>query len=110
MLRLSERTVEWHALQAMKRLDAKNRIQAVVLAIRDGLIALEQEPLNQGYGVVCRQQIRGMGWFAGNCFCWRKRALATLPRGVPFRRLFRGFFQAAFRHCAEQNSCSVLFL
>ena len=39
MLRLSERTVEWHALQAMKRLDAKNRIQAVVLAIRDGLIA-----------------------------------------------------------------------
>jgi hypothetical protein len=55
MLRLSERTVEWHALQAMKRLDAKNRIQAVVLAIRDGLIALEQKPLNQGYGVVCRQ-------------------------------------------------------
>ena len=39
MLRLSERTVEWHSLRAMKRLDAKNRIQAVVLAIRDGLIA-----------------------------------------------------------------------
>jgi DNA-binding CsgD family transcriptional regulator len=86
MLRLSE-TVEWHALQAIKRLDAKNRIQAVVLAIRDGLIALEQKPLNQG-----------MGWFAGNCFCWRKRALATLPRGVPLRRRFRGFFHAAFQH------------
>ena len=39
MLSLSERTVEWHVLQAVKRLDAKNRIQAVVLAIRDGLIA-----------------------------------------------------------------------
>jgi DNA-binding CsgD family transcriptional regulator len=38
-LRLSERTVEWHVKQAMKKLDAKNRIQAVVLAIRDGLIA-----------------------------------------------------------------------
>ena len=37
--RLSERTVEWHVKQAMKRLEAKNRIQAVVLAIRDGLIA-----------------------------------------------------------------------
>jgi DNA-binding CsgD family transcriptional regulator len=39
MLRLSERTVEWHVKQAMKKLDAKNRIQAVVLAIRHGLIA-----------------------------------------------------------------------
>jgi DNA-binding NarL/FixJ family response regulator len=39
MLRLSERTVEWHVTQAMKKLDAKNRIQTVVLAIRDGLIA-----------------------------------------------------------------------
>jgi hypothetical protein len=26
------------------------------------------------------------------------------------RRLLRGFFHDAFRHCAEQNSCSVLFL
>ncbi len=39
MFHLSERTVEWHALEAMRRLGAKNRIQAVVLAIRDGLIA-----------------------------------------------------------------------
>jgi DNA-binding CsgD family transcriptional regulator len=38
-LNLSPRTVEWHVDKAMKKLGAKNRIQAVVLAIRDGLIA-----------------------------------------------------------------------
>ena len=37
-LNLSPRTVEWHVDKAMKKLGAKNRIQAVVLAIRDGLI------------------------------------------------------------------------
>ena len=40
VLGLSERTVEWHTAQAMKKLDAKNRIQAVVLAIRDGSITV----------------------------------------------------------------------
>jgi DNA-binding NarL/FixJ family response regulator len=35
---ISERTVEWHIDKSMKKLEAKNRIQAVVLAIRDGLI------------------------------------------------------------------------
>src|SRR4029077_7725755 len=43
-------------------------------------------------------------------FVGQKGPLATLPSGVPLRRFFRGFFHAAFRHCAEQNSCSVLFL
>ena len=38
-LNLSPRTVEWHIDKTMKKLGAKNRIQAVVLAIRDGLIA-----------------------------------------------------------------------
>jgi DNA-binding NarL/FixJ family response regulator len=37
---LSARTVEWHMHQAMKKLGAKNRVQAVVLAIRDGLISV----------------------------------------------------------------------
>jgi hypothetical protein len=36
------RTVEWHIDKAMKKLGARNRIQAVVLAIRDGLIAPHQ--------------------------------------------------------------------
>lgn len=35
-LHLSARTVEWHITQAMKRLDAKNRVQAVVLAMQKG--------------------------------------------------------------------------
>ena len=38
-LNISDRTVEWHIDKAMKKLGARNRIQAVVLAIRDGLIA-----------------------------------------------------------------------
>lgn len=37
-LNLSPRTVEWHVHKAMNKLRAKNRIQAVVLALRDGLI------------------------------------------------------------------------
>jgi DNA-binding NarL/FixJ family response regulator len=37
---LSARTVEWHMHQAMTKLGAKNRVQAVVLAIRDGLISV----------------------------------------------------------------------
>jgi LuxR family quorum-sensing system transcriptional regulator SolR len=39
-LNISERTVEWHIDRVMKRLGATNRIQAVVIAIRDGLIPL----------------------------------------------------------------------
>ena len=39
-INLSDRTVEWHISQAMQKLGAKNRVQAVVLAIRDGLIAV----------------------------------------------------------------------
>jgi orotate phosphoribosyltransferase-like protein len=35
-LGISDRTVEWHIDKSMKKLEAKNRIQAVVLAIRDG--------------------------------------------------------------------------
>ena len=38
MLNQSERTVEFHIANMMKKLEAKNRVQAVVLAIRDGLI------------------------------------------------------------------------
>jgi len=41
-LYISDRTVEWHIDKAMKKLGARNRIQAVVLAIRDGLIAPHQ--------------------------------------------------------------------
>ena len=37
-LHLSTRTVEWHIHQAMRKLGAKNRVQAVVLAIRNGSI------------------------------------------------------------------------
>jgi orotate phosphoribosyltransferase-like protein len=40
-LNISERTVEWHIARAMKKLAARNRIQAVVVAIRDGLIPLD---------------------------------------------------------------------
>ena len=50
------------------------------------------------------------GALQGTDLLEEKWPLATLPRGVHLRRLFRGFFHAAFRHCAEQNSCSVLFL
>ena len=54
-------------------------------------------------------QIRVEGGLQATEFVGEKGPLATLPRGVHLRRLFRGFFHAAFRHCAEQNSCSVLF-
>ena len=40
MLHLSDRTVDWHIEQAMKRLDAKNRVQAVVLAIQKGALTI----------------------------------------------------------------------
>jgi DNA-binding CsgD family transcriptional regulator len=40
-IHISNRTVDFHVAQAMKKLHAKNRIQAVVLAIRDGLIPFE---------------------------------------------------------------------
>jgi DNA-binding CsgD family transcriptional regulator len=39
-LNISDRTVEWHIDKAMKKFGARNRIQAVVLAIRDGLISV----------------------------------------------------------------------
>jgi LuxR family quorum sensing-dependent transcriptional regulator len=39
MLNLSERTVEWYVAQILKKLGARNRIQAVVLAVKDKLIA-----------------------------------------------------------------------
>jgi DNA-binding CsgD family transcriptional regulator len=39
-LNISERTVEWHIDKTMKRLGARNRIQAVVVAIRDGVIPI----------------------------------------------------------------------
>ena len=41
-LYISDRTVEWHIDKAIKKLGARNRIQAVVLAIRDGLLAPHQ--------------------------------------------------------------------
>ena len=37
-INLSTRTVEWYMHQAMRKLGAKNRVQAVVLAIRNGVI------------------------------------------------------------------------
>lgn len=40
MLHLSDRTVDWHIEQAMKRLDAKNRVQAVVLAMQKGALTI----------------------------------------------------------------------
>jgi len=39
-LNISERTVEWHIDRVMKRLGARNRIQAVVIAIRDSLFPI----------------------------------------------------------------------
>ena len=39
-INLSVRRVEWHMHQAMQKLGAKNRVQAVVLAIRNGLISV----------------------------------------------------------------------
>lgn len=38
VLHLSDRTIEWHIEEAMKKLGASTRTHAVVLAIRDGLI------------------------------------------------------------------------
>jgi DNA-binding CsgD family transcriptional regulator len=40
MLHLSDRTVDWHIEQAMKRLDAKNRVQAVILAMQKGALTI----------------------------------------------------------------------
>jgi DNA-binding CsgD family transcriptional regulator len=40
VLHLSDRTVDWHIEQAMKRLDAKNRVQAVVLAMQKGALTI----------------------------------------------------------------------
>jgi DNA-binding CsgD family transcriptional regulator len=40
ILNISDRTVEWHIRMAMRKLGASNRIQTVVLALRDGLITL----------------------------------------------------------------------
>jgi len=42
MLNLSDRTVDWHIEQAMKRLDAKNRVQAVVLAMQKGALTIDR--------------------------------------------------------------------
>jgi DNA-binding CsgD family transcriptional regulator len=39
-LNISNRTVEWHIDRVMKRLGARNRIQAVVIAIRDSLFPI----------------------------------------------------------------------
>jgi DNA-binding CsgD family transcriptional regulator len=40
VLNISQRTVEWHIQQAMQKLGAKNRMQAVVIAARDHLIEI----------------------------------------------------------------------
>jgi DNA-binding CsgD family transcriptional regulator len=40
MLHLSDRTVDWHIEHAIKRLDAKNRVQAVVLAMQKGALTI----------------------------------------------------------------------
>ena len=40
MLHISERTVDWHASKAMDKLHAKNRVQAVVLAMQKGALTL----------------------------------------------------------------------
>ena len=40
MLNLSDRTIDRHVEQAMKRLDAKNRVQAVVLAMQKGALTI----------------------------------------------------------------------
>jgi hypothetical protein len=39
-INISDRTVEWHVERTMRKLGANNRIQAVVLALRDGLITV----------------------------------------------------------------------
>ena len=39
ILAISDRTVEWHIKTAMRKLGACNRVQTVVLALRNGLIA-----------------------------------------------------------------------
>ena len=35
-------TVDWHIEQAMKRLDAKNRVQAVVLAMQKSALTIDR--------------------------------------------------------------------
>jgi LuxR family transcriptional regulator, quorum-sensing system regulator BjaR1 len=40
VLEISHRTVEWYIQQAVQKLGARNRIQAVVIAARDGLIEI----------------------------------------------------------------------
>ena len=40
MLHISDRTVDWHISKAMDKLHAKNRVQAVVLAIQKGAITV----------------------------------------------------------------------
>jgi DNA-binding CsgD family transcriptional regulator len=40
MLHISDRTVDWHISKAMDKLHAKNRVQAVVLAIQKGAITI----------------------------------------------------------------------
>lgn len=39
-LGISKRTAEWHLARVVNRLGARNRVQAVVLAIRDGMITV----------------------------------------------------------------------
>ena len=39
-LGISKRTAEWHLARVVDRLGARNRVQAVVLAIRDGIITV----------------------------------------------------------------------
>jgi LuxR family transcriptional regulator, quorum-sensing system regulator BjaR1 len=40
ILNISNRTVEWHIAQAMKKIGATNRVQVVVLALKRGLITI----------------------------------------------------------------------
>jgi DNA-binding CsgD family transcriptional regulator len=40
MLHISNRTVDWHVSKAMDRLHAKNRVQAVVLALQKGALTI----------------------------------------------------------------------
>ena len=40
MLHISDRTVDWHISKAINRLHAKNRIQAVVLAVQKGALTI----------------------------------------------------------------------
>ena len=46
-LGLSEETIRTHIRNAMRKLDARTRVQAVVIALQRGL--LELEPLEDGY-------------------------------------------------------------